>query len=341
MSSNPEEIKCPNCDYKTVRPYNLRRHMLSKHTVKKPDAIVTKPDDFVTKPDAIVAKPDDFVKKPDANICNLCSKVFDFKCRLFKHSKTCKGKVDARTCDYCKKSFTHIDSKYHHHKICKERIMRESQALTLSNNNGAAGPSVINNTTNTHTNSHNTVTNNNIQNQTNNLVVVYNSETMQFNNSHIDPEEIEKLFSSLTGEKIPLEQLDPYAKVMRNYVHQLLSNDNNKCVKKTNIRSSHSQVHVGNNNWESRLDKEVYPNLMNNIANDFSDFFGENYSRHVQDMYKSVQAFLDYMASNGYCSDDDEKKVEYLFNTFVKELKLHVFDNSKKNHEKGVPVLAS
>jgi len=64
-------------------------------------------------------------------------------------------------------------------------------------------------------------------------------DSMQFNNSHIDPEGIEKLFCSLTGEKIPLEQLDPYAKVMRKYVQQLLSNDNNKCVKKTNIYGRH------------------------------------------------------------------------------------------------------
>lgn len=161
--------------------------------------------------------------------------------------------------------------------------------------------------------------------------MIYNrkGKIMNFNRSHINPEEMEKLL--VVGNTVPLKpaQLQSLTDAVREYTHQLLSNDENKCVKKTNIRSSHSQVHVGNNNWESRLDKEVYPNLMNNIANDFGDFIADNYKTKMRDVYKSLVAFIDYMASDGYCSDDEHKRIENLFKTFVKELKLYVFDNSK------------
>jgi long-subunit acyl-CoA synthetase (AMP-forming) len=129
--------------------------------------------------------------------------------------------------------------------------------------------------TNIHTINGTNIQNQNVENQTNNNntvinLVVYNpnaSESIQFNHAHIDPKKLKKFF--IPGDIVKPERLTD---IVREWTQQLLANDDNKCVKKTNIRASHSQVHVGNNNWESRLDKEVYPHLMNNIANDFSDF---------------------------------------------------------------------
>jgi hypothetical protein len=155
--------------------------------------------------------------------------------------------------------------------------------------------------------------------------VVYNpnaSESIQFNHGHIDPKKMKKFL--IPGDDVQPERL---TNVVRQWTQQLLSNDENKCVKKTNIRAAHSQVHVGNNNWESRLDKEVYPHLMNNIANDFSDFFNENYRRSV---YKALDEFIDYMASDGYCSKDSDKLIQNSYKTLVKELKLRMFDLSKR-----------
>jgi hypothetical protein len=112
---------------------------------------------------------------------------------------------------------------------------------------------------------------------------VYNTkegEPIQFNHSHIDPKKMKKFL--IPGEKVNAERM---TNAIREWTGQLLSNEDNKCVKKTNIRSSHSQVHVGENKWVCRLDKEIYPHLMNNIANDFSDFFNDNYRRNV---YKAM-----------------------------------------------------
>lgn len=114
---------------------------------------------------------------------------------------------------------------------------------------------------------------------------------------------------------------------MRRWTDSLLANDDNICVKKTNIRSSHSQVHTGSNKWETRLDKEVYPNLLNNIANDFSDYLAEKYKRGG---YNGIADFVDYMASDGYSASDTAKLVLDAYKTLCKELKLRAFDRTKE-----------
>ena len=35
MAETVEKIKCPNCDYKTERAYNMKRHMVTKHSAQK------------------------------------------------------------------------------------------------------------------------------------------------------------------------------------------------------------------------------------------------------------------------------------------------------------------
>jgi hypothetical protein len=312
----------------------VTKHTPPKDTVAPPKDTVVPPNDTVTPPKDTVAPPNDTVD----TTCMLCERVFSRKYILTNHMKKCTGPKCALECDYCHKIFAHRSNKYAHIRICTLKKEKEAQALVVFQQQDPAGttqvPTVqplITNTNIQNLNGDNVQIQNQHNNTVINLVVYHNnaSEGMQFDSSHIDAKEIKKLF--VQKDKVPFDQLEPYAKIMRLYTHQLLSKNENKCVKKTNIRSAHSQVHVGNNTWESRLDKEVYPNLMNNIANDFSDFFSEKYSRKVQDMYKSVLAFIDYMASDGYCSSDTEHKVENLFKTFVKELKLHVFDGTKKD----------
>jgi hypothetical protein len=301
--------------------------MVTKHNVNEPVYNVNAPVRNVNQPDRIVNESDDNVNASDLT-CLKCSKVFKFKCRLSKHTPVCRGVIDPKSCDYCKKTFKHSDSKYHHHKICKVRIEKESNALVPAVTTTEMSASTINNA-----NTIQNINGDNIQNQTNNNnnitninLVVYNSnplESIQFNHNHIDPTELQKLF--VAGDRVQPERLQ---NIVREWTQQLMSNDDNKCVKKTNIRSSHSKVYVGNNTWESRLDKDVYPHLMNNIANDFSEFFNENYRRSV---YQALDKFIDYMASDGYCSNDSDKVIENSYKTLVRELKLRMFDITKRD----------
>jgi hypothetical protein len=282
--------------------------MVSKHTVQKYNPTVHEYNPTVQKYNPTVQIYNPIVQEHNQAKCCKCDKVFAYPSKLARHTPVCKGNADPKACDYCNKTFKHTVSKYRHHKICKVRITNESTPPTTE-------PAVINNNVNF------------IETQNNNTynLVIYNPdprESMHFNHDHIDPKKLKKIL--ISGDKVDTFRLRD---IVREYTHQLLAHESNKCVKKTNIRSSHSKVHVGNNNWESRLDKEVYPHLMNNIANDFSDFFNENYRR---DVYKALDAFIDYMASDGYCSSDSDKRIENCYKTLVKELKLRTFDDTKR-----------
>ena len=321
MDSKSEQCKCVHCDYKSNRPYNLTRHTVTKHGHKN-DNICHKNDNLGHKNDNLGHKNDNLAAC-DTLSCDKCTKMFKKKWFLDRHIISCSTKIDARTCEYCSKQFSHRVAKYRHSKICKVRIEDELQVLVPTPTENAV--TVVNNNVNIQNISGNIQ---NVQNQTNNTVinlVVYNSnpnEAMQFNHNHIDPKKLKKFL--IAGDNVQPERL---TSVVREWTQQLLSNNDNKCVKKTNIRSAHSSVHVGNNNWETRLDKEVYPHLMNNIANDFSDFFNDNYRNN---MYKALEAFIEYMASDGYCSTDSDKVIENSFKTLVKELKLRTFDLTKR-----------
>jgi hypothetical protein len=209
-----------------------------------------------------------------------------------------------------------------------------SQDVAVNDGTGTLNCPITNNIIDTqnvqYTNNNNTINNNNNNNQTNienqiniNLVVYQSNphESIKFQHDHIDPKKFRK--HRIKGDKVHPDQLSG---IVRHYTEQLLSNKDNHCVKKTNMRSSHSQVHLGNNSWETRLDKEVYPNMMNSIATDFSGYFTENYRKQF---YTALDDFLEYMASDGYCADDDDKKIENSFKTLARELKLRVFDKSK------------
>jgi hypothetical protein len=56
-------------------------------------------------------------------------------------------------------------------------------------------------------------------------------------------------------------------------------------------------------------------------------------------MFKSLDAFVDYMATNGYCNSEDEdqvKRIANCFNTLVQDLKLIAFDVTKKAKLEGI-----
>ena len=114
-------------------------------------------------------------------------------------------------------------------------------------------------------------------------------------------------------------------------------------LKKTNLRSSTSEVHVGNDRWEARLDRVLYPEIACLIANGFSGLLSNKVNhdskyKHIltnaskKKMYKALDAFVDYMASSGYCNDNDEDKVrqvQQFFNTITSEIRIAAFNNTR------------
>ena len=173
----------------------------------------------------------------------------------------------------------------------------------------------IQNTTTTNTNIQN------IQNNNNNInIIVYDPSNLPFLTDHIDLQKLKDILS-----------LDDEKSIVQLYSRELMDRIENQCIRKTNLRASHSQVHVGNNKWQSLLDKELYPKLMCNIADGFSTLLNgkkdEKWAKIQRHVFQKMMPFLDYLSDSGYCNNDEkQKEVLENFNTLVQELKLIAFD---------------
>ena len=87
-------------------------------------------------------------------------------------------------------------------------------------------------------------------------IIVYDPKNMELLNDHISKGELKKMISNFD-----------FSKVLTDYSTALLSRKENQCVRKTNLNSTSSSVHVGDNKWEFQTDKYIYPKLLTNIAN--------------------------------------------------------------------------
>ena len=87
----------------------------------------------------------------------------------------------------------------------------------------------------------------------------------------------------------------------------------------------HSKVHVGDNKWVTKLDKEVYPQLVSNFANDFCNLIlGERDKlRH-----KQLERKLECIADGGYINDEPEVQRELTteYGDLIHDLKVMAYE---------------
>lgn len=176
----------------------------------------------------------------------------------------------------------------------------------------------------------NTTTNITTQNNNTINLVVYNTKQIDFQTSHID---IPMLNDILKG----CGSAEDNKEILTKYGRALLGRKENQCVRKTNLRSSHSQVHVGNNNWETRHDKEVFPKVVCSVANQMSDnvyrFQDEKPFKAHNKMLSRFHNFLEYMSDEGYAQDiEKEKEMKREFRRLVQDLRLLIADFTKTNN---------
>jgi hypothetical protein len=261
MAETVEKIKCPNCDYKTERAYNMKRHMVTKYCAPKeciyapkeciyapkecisaPKECISAPKECISAPKECISAPKECISAPKCDIslicessikpnhleCVKCQKQYNTSFTLNRHLKICKGiKQDPSKCHYCFKVFSQPSCKYRHLKTCKAKQAADAKALVV-----LPGTSLnINNSVN----SHNTTTNNNIHNNNNVTNIIVYGENMEFLNDHI------------TNKKI-LGWLDTYdfENTVKSYNREILSRPENQFVKKNkstkfNIRSTRWQ----------------------------------------------------------------------------------------------------
>lgn len=254
--------------------------------------------------------------------CPSCYLCFKKQRYLTLHIPKCKKINNPHECGICHKLFASKDSKNRHMKQCKN-----TQIILFNNSKNSETEHNIDTNLN---NSNNTTDNNkpsihihnqqNIENQTNNTIIqntiniiaYKEDDTIQFLNDHITAEDLTKIFDGRTT-------VDAF----RKYTQLLMQRPENRLVKKTNSRSNCSQVFTEDQKWESRLDKEVYPKLACEIANNNWDRI-----RFVVDELKMNKKMLSHvlddleMLASGETAEDlnNYKKVISILKLFIVDM---------------------
>ncbi|MFZ9377068.1 MAG: hypothetical protein ACO25K_08085, partial [Candidatus Fonsibacter ubiquis] len=239
----------------------------------------------------------------------------------------CKGLKDPLSCEYCHSIFSHEKSRFAHYKICKTKKEIDSKALvTVSSTPSNQTATTISNQAADTINNINTQ--NNIQTQNNqNIIVVYNPSGTEFTKEHINHDAfIQRL----------LQMVQPNAdrNMVLDYGRQIFTNPVNQCIKKEDLKSGHSEVHVGDNKWEMKLDKALYPKLASDLANNLSEVVYTNRNNIPKRWFDKIVNFLDYMADDGYINTDnkeDKKRIEQEYSMLAKELRLIMYEVSRNN----------
>jgi len=316
MTSHCKNYKCSACDYISEKKYNVTRHIVRTHnnnTITKNSQKGTENSQKGTensqKGTENSQKGTDFENEeiPHDSLCTSCYKChknISNKYNLKRHELTCKG-VDTLQCEFCFKYFKYRHNKYEHVKICKIKneieqkslILINSEALKINNENNQ---NITNNIINSNNTTNNTVINNNI--------IVYDPANMQLLNDHITRDQFKKIIYN-----------HDYPKILTDFSTLLLGRRENQCVRKTNLHSSSSAVHVGNDKWVYQTDKLIYPKLLSNIATNFGNV-GESLKVSI---CKRLEGFTEDVTCEATdCHDNNQEELalkrqyRILFNNF-------------------------
>jgi len=290
---------CSLCEYKSNKKFNLNRHMVAKHNKENIITYCSNPIIDCSNPIIDCSNPIidcsnpiiDCSKHIIDNKCIKCNKILSSKRNLEKHLLICKGVSNPLECHLCHKILANSSSKSRHLKICKVKLSLIDDEKPSIPINSIINNNITNNITNNIDNSINT---SNITN-----IIVFNPNNpngKSLKTDHINLEFINKLI------KIKEEE-DAFSL----YTKKILDNPENRCIKKTNLRSTFSEIHVGDNKWNSYYDSDIYPKFISEISNCLCELLVDKIS--TKKIINKLIEFLDYMSDNGYCNNDDIKNI--------------------------------
>jgi hypothetical protein len=319
-------LECLECQRVFCSTYSLKRHNGRKHKICE-DIPSAKNSQYSAKNSQYSAKNSQYSAKNSHSVehdsvtaenvvrhsCPLCYKSFSRNRYLIKHIENCKGEQNKLECEFCLKKFRNERSRFPHYKICcVKREMSvvvkytESQRPLTTQHN-----SLVNGTQN--------ITNNT------NIIIVYNpTRNTPFSTDHLNAEDLQKIL------KLASTHIDN--RVISEYSRQIFSNPENACIKKTNIKANHSHIHIGDNKWNLEIDKNIYPQLALDMANNMSDYLHTKRNQLKLAVFENLRNFVDCMADSGYINTTDidrEKELKHEYDIFVQALKLVVYGNTK------------
>jgi len=236
--------------------------------------------------------------------CSKCSKILSSKNYLKKHLIICKGVSNPLECHKCHKILANSSSKCNHLKICKGI----DNDLVVYNNNLIHSNQIT--------------INNNITNTYNINLVSFDKfeEKINFDIGHLDIDILYKLTTK------------HFDSAFYFFCLKLFENKNNQLIIKTNLKLSHSHIHLGLKVWTKIYDKYIYPIIMTNISETMLLFIDIYKNKNKSKIIDNLIAYLDIMASNGFSSNKTAEfktiysihinKLKLLFNTFLDDQKL-------------------
>ena len=317
MTEDNKIHKCQHCDYTSIWASNITRHVVRKHPTKISMQITKKSMQTAKKgmQDAkkSIQNSEDICEIIDDKQCMHCNKIFSRPNYLKIHIEKCKGTINPYECEFCNKVFKFKNNKYAHRIQCKIKYEEENNIINEENRNiqiqNITNNNIVNNNNNSVTNNNNTVIN---------QIVVFDPSNMALLNDHISKKDFSNLLVN-----------HDFTKILTDYSTALLSRKENQCVRKTNLLSASSAVHVGDNKWEYQTDKEIYPKLLSNIAENFNDV-KENLKVNI---YKQLDTFVeDIMCEATDCHEDkdEELRLKKLYRRLFNNIKHLVFNLTKK-----------
>ena len=110
----------------------------------------------------------------------------------------------------------------------------------------------------------------------------YDNKIINFDNSHI------KDIEFIKNDKLE------YYELFELYYNKLFENENNKIIKKTN--KSYSTILTKTKQWINKMDENIYPIIINNIAKNMKLFIEINFKDDINDyIINNILCFLDYI----------------------------------------------
>uniref|UniRef100_A0A6C0CUI0 C2H2-type domain-containing protein n=1 Tax=viral metagenome TaxID=1070528 RepID=A0A6C0CUI0_9ZZZZ len=324
-------LTCAHCSYITSRTYNLNRHISSKHSsvsivplhndsndintinynqninIEEQNTNIGEQNINMEEQNINMEEQNINMEEQNINIeksveeisddgtetkgnkeykCDMCYKYFSYLKTLKRHTAICKKIQHPYECMNCHKQFACSSSLCVHRKGCTSTALITTPSGTVPNNN------------NIHAHTIDTLNNNIIQNQQN---------IEQQNNQNIT---INVFPTSLhTDYSIDTSHIDE-ATLKKNIKHQsiyeavgtslrmVLENRDNLPVKKKSIKSNYSYVHLGEDRWEMRKDKEIYGMISFHISRCIQVYLDGKNLNQLKKYYQEATEALEFAATD-------------------------------------------
>ncbi len=296
---------CSFCSYTTNRPYNLKRHIQTRHKTSENDRLIfsrfdpktsrfdPKTSRFDPKTSRFDPKKSSLTSCSEENVpkCVKCGKNFTKTNNLTVHLETCDG-TPKGCCKFCKEPFPNKDVLYRHRKLCQQlQLIEHNQTY----NNSQVADNITNVTIN---------------------IGTMNVLTYPKDGEHNFDFSTENITKTIMKKVVTLH---PEAGFKR-FMGAIFENPVNRCILKTNPNVSYSKIHIGNGEWELANDYEVLPEMTHHMTT-------AAFSK-LEEFEKSLVLICDKFKKHVQTVNEDDETEEY--KRTIQNLKMIIINMSRK-----------